>query len=185
MSGLEREARRRRRSERLAIGVLLIGLLQFAGHFSGIRALRGLGAVSGAAPFPKVFTAHRGVETFAWTLTLCYRTQEGQTREVLTPARCAQLRGPYNRRNVYGAVLSYGPLLPRELRASVARAALGPQGSLRAELGLPERARELRIELRSRTPGDGRVWILHEDGSLTGPPVSGSAGEAPRSGGAQ
>lgn len=152
-----------RRHERAAQLVLALGLLQFVGYLSGVRPLLGVGAASGVAPLPKVFTAHRGVETFAWDMTVLYRRGGREERLALTPELCARLAGPYNRRNVYGAVLSYGPVLPPELRASVARYALGPRGTLRAELGLPEDARELRIELRSRTPGQPRTWILGPD----------------------
>lgn len=161
------EPARVRRHERGAQVVLALGLLQFVGYLGGVRVLQGLGAASGVAPLPKVFTAHRGVETFAWEMSVLYRLGEGEgreVREVLTPERCAGLRGPYNRRNVYGALLSYGPLLPDALRASVARAALAPEGVLIQELGVPADAREVRVELRSRTPGAPRVWLLSAEG---------------------
>ena len=156
----ERERERVRRHEAAAILVLLLGSTQLLGYLGGAPALRGLGAISGAAPLPKVFSAHRGVETFAWRMTLCYRQGAREVRAPLPPAGGAGLVGPYNRRNVYGAVLSYGPLIPAELRRAVAAEALQPGGSLRAELGVPPDADRLRVELASRTPGDERVWVL-------------------------
>lgn len=157
------DRRRVRRHERAAQIVLGLGLLQFVGYLGGLRVLQGIGAASGVAPLPKVFSAHKGVETFAWEMTVLYRLEGREERLVLTPERCASLRGPYNRRNVYGALLSYGPLLPDELRASVTRAALAPGGLLVRELGVPAAARDVRVELRSRSSGSSRVWILSEE----------------------
>ncbi|MCH8924403.1 MAG: hypothetical protein IIA67_14790, partial [Planctomycetes bacterium] len=36
----------------------------------------------------------------------------------LTPEVSSQLRGPYNRRNVYGAALAYGPVLATDERTA-------------------------------------------------------------------
>jgi hypothetical protein len=54
----------------------------------------------------------------------------------LTPEIYSRMRGPYNRRNVYGAVLAYGPVLPAELRDPVARYALCGEAPLLRELGI-------------------------------------------------
>ncbi|MBL4846224.1 MAG: hypothetical protein JKY65_11905 [Planctomycetes bacterium] len=156
------EPARRRRHERAALGVLALGLLSFLGQLTGVPVLKGVGAASGVAPLPKVFSAHKGVETFAWDLTLVYDRDGLEERVPMTPERCASFSGPYNRRNVYGALLSYGPLLPDELRRAVAREAFSPQGRLRRELDVPADAENLRVELRSKTPGSPRSWVLTE-----------------------
>ena len=59
----------------------------------------------------------------------------------LTPEVYARLRGPYNRRNVYGAVLAYGPVLATDAAAAaavraVARYALCGDAPLLRELGI-------------------------------------------------
>jgi hypothetical protein len=60
----------------------------------------------------------------------------------LTPEIYARLRGPYNRRNVYGAALAYAPVVPAELREPVTQFALCGDKPLLRELGIdvPERA---------------------------------------------
>jgi hypothetical protein len=54
----------------------------------------------------------------------------------LTPEVYARMRGPYNRRNVYGAALSYAPVIPPELRDPVLRHALCGEAPLLRELGI-------------------------------------------------
>jgi hypothetical protein len=46
------------------------------------------------------------------------------------------MRGPYNRRNVYGAALAYAPVLPPALRDPVTKHALCGDAPLLRELGL-------------------------------------------------
>ena len=55
---------------------------------------------------------------------------------LVTPEVYARLQGPYNRRNVYGAALSYGPVLPPELRDPVMRYAVCGDAPLLRELGI-------------------------------------------------
>ena len=64
------------------------------------------------SPAPKVFSAVRGLETFSTRFFLEWQDRAGAAHTLeLTPAVYSRLRGPYNRRNVYGAVLAYGPVL--------------------------------------------------------------------------
>lgn len=111
-----------------AIGLLLVGSSQMVGDVASIPALKGLGAATALAPAPKVFTSVRGFETFSNRFVL---EASGQQWEL-----SGRLRGPYNRRNVYGAALAYGPVLPPAMRDPVLREALcGPH--VMKELGLP------------------------------------------------
>jgi len=156
----ERARRRVRRGNLASLAVLALGLTQLAGVLTGSRALRGIGAASGAAPLPKVFTAHRGVETFAAEFRIHYDLAGEPRVMALTPERAARLAGPYERRNVYGAALAYGPVLPARLRDPVLRRALRPDGALRAELGLPAGAERVRVEVRTLTRGQERTtWL--------------------------
>src|SRR3954464_3791251 len=107
-----------------------------AGYGTGSAALRGIGAATAASPLPKVFSDVDGLETFASGFTLHYRSGDGtRTDTAITPALYGRLAGPYNRRNVYGAALSYAPRLPRELWEPVYCYGLAPGGPLRSELG--------------------------------------------------
>ncbi len=139
--------------------LLVVGLLQVAGEMSGIAPLVGLAAATGASPAPKVFSAVRGLETYSTRFSLEWTDPGGRVRSLaLTPQVYARLRGPYNRRNVYGAVLAYGPVLSTDPRTapmfeSVARRALCGEAPLLAELGLdPAAVRGVRLRLEPR-PG--------------------------------
>ena len=132
-----------------SVGLLVIGLLQLTGDLlersgAGVvgRPLKGIGAATTASPAPKVFSAVRGLETFSTRFTLEWWDRDGRMRTLsLTPEVYARVRGPYNRRNVYGAVLAYGPVLAtdertRPLYESVAHYALCGDAPLLRELGV-------------------------------------------------
>ena len=90
----------------------MLGLAQMAGDLSGNRALRGLAAATTASPAPRVFSAVRGLETYSTRFVIEWAERDGSARSLeLTPEVYQRLHGPYNRRNVYGAALAYGPVL--------------------------------------------------------------------------
>lgn len=146
----------------MAASVLLVlGLLQIIGEVFGSPPLKGLGAATAAAPFPKVFCDIKGLEGFASTFTLIGKTRSGTAFETrITPELYANLRGSYNRRNAYGAALSFAPRLPEAMWRSVANYALGANGRLRAELGLPSDTVDLRIRIATKTRGRDEVWEI-------------------------
>jgi sterol desaturase/sphingolipid hydroxylase (fatty acid hydroxylase superfamily) len=127
------------------------GMTQMLGDVLKVPVLKGLGAAAAMAPAPRVFGSVRGYETFSTGFAL----EAGSARWNLTPERYAQLRGPYNRRNVYGAALSYGPVLPASLRDPVLRYALCGEAPLLAELGLPNPPSGVPRRLRYTPVGDG------------------------------
>ena len=115
-----------------AICLVVLGLAQMAGDLLGILPLKGIAAATGASPAPKVFSAVQGLETYSARFFL----DTGDGRVEVTPELYSRLRGPYNRRNVYGAALAYGPVLPAALRDPVMRHALCGEAPLLRELGL-------------------------------------------------
>ncbi len=112
--------------------LLLIGLAQIAGDLLGLLPLKGIAAATGASPAPKVFSAIRGLETYSTRFFL----EWNGGRVELTPEIYSRLRGPYNRRNVYGAALAYAPVIPKQLRDPVMRYALCGRAPLLRELGI-------------------------------------------------
>ena len=121
----------------LAIG--FFGSFQIIGSITGSPLLRGLGLATGFAPFPKVFCETGGYEPFAATFTMTGIDEENQPVKIpFTAERYAQLDGPYQRRNVYGAALAYAPRLPQELRDHLLENLFKGDSTLARELGLPQ-----------------------------------------------
>jgi hypothetical protein len=121
---------------------LLIGLMQMTGDLLNLPALKGIGAATAISPAPKVFTAIRGYEAYSTNFYLEWTDHNGAAHsQQLTPERYARVAGPYNRRNIYGAVLAGGPVLAtderlRPLFDSVSRYVLSGDAALLRELGL-------------------------------------------------
>jgi hypothetical protein len=128
----------------MAAGLVVVGCLQLVGDLTGILVLKALGAASHASPAPKVFTAHDGLETFSATFVLGWRDGSGgRQAAVLTPALNRRIRGPYNRRNTFGATLAGAPLLRaspllKPMHDAMLRHVFCGPRNLLAEIGLPE-----------------------------------------------
>lgn len=146
-----------------SLALCLVGSAQIAGHFLGSKPLKGLGAATALSPYPKVFSDAEGLETFASQFTLQIMTASGQEiQEPITPELYRRLAGPYNRRNVYGAALSYAPRLPEPLWRAVFCYGLRPGGPLRTELGLPGDAVRISVLIRTKTRGRSGSWLLED-----------------------
>jgi hypothetical protein len=113
-----------------------------AGDVCHLAWLKGIGAATGASPEPKVFSSVRGLETFSTRFFIEWTDGAGNFHSPeITPELYAELRGPYNRRNVYGALLAYGPVLQtdertRDMFNSVARYGLCDGAPLLHDLGI-------------------------------------------------
>lgn len=125
-----------------AVFLVLLGTAQMLGDVFGVLPLKAVAAATGASPAPKVFSAVQGLETYSTRFFL----DLGDRRVEVTPELYARIRGPYNRRNVYGAALAYGPVLPPALREPVMRYALCGDAPLLREMSLPK-ARIVAVEL--------------------------------------
>lgn len=128
---------------RIAASLLLaLGLAQIAGELAGIPALRAIAAATTASPLPKVFSAVRGLETYSTRFSVEWIDRSGAAHSLeLTPESYKPLRGPYNRRNAFGAVVAYGPILSMDARTRpmferVAAYALCGDAPLLRELGV-------------------------------------------------
>jgi hypothetical protein len=161
-----------RREVLTAAALIGIGCAQMVGDVFRIPVLKALGAATGASPAPKVFTAQDGFETYANRFFLEWRDATGRERVLeLTPEVYSGIKGPYNRRNVYGAVLSYAPVLDANpltrpmFRAVLERAFCGTPSVL-SEVGVPldaARPGPLRIRLVPRRNAEsGRFALVHE-----------------------
>ncbi len=144
----------------IALTLFLVGLLQMIGYLSGHRALRGIGLASGIAPFPKVFCESDGYEPFAARFAIEATDAQGKTQTMpLTAERYAGLQGPYQRRNVIGAALAYGPRLPDKLRERLYTQMMNVDSPLREELGIPETWRDLHVRITAGGEGAPTEWL--------------------------
>jgi len=143
--------------------LLALGLLQMAADLLHAPRIKAVAAATAASPAPKVFSAVNGLETYSTTFYLEWTDRTGNFHSVpVTPERSSGLRGPYNRRNVFGAVLAYGPVMQtdpalRPMFESVARFAL---------CGTAPMLRELRVD--PTQVGALRVRLVPRAGSKTG-----------------
>lgn len=144
--------------------LLAIGLLQMVGDLIHVPAIKGVAAATVASPAPRVFSAAHGLETYSTRFFVEWTDKSGARHsEEITPRRAAGLRGAYNRRNVFGAVLAYGPVMQadpmlRPMFDSVARYALCGRAPLLEELGIDPRTLQ----------GPPRVRLEPRPGSKTG-----------------
>ncbi len=88
-----------------------VGLFGMAAYASNVPELKGLAAFTTASPSPKVFTTVDGLETFSTKFWVTYTDENGPQVLEVTKELYPSIQGPYNRRNVYGGVLAYGPVL--------------------------------------------------------------------------
>jgi len=140
---------------------LALGLLQMSADVLHCKPLKGAAAATAASPAPKVFSSVRGLETYSSRFFVEWTDNSGVFHSVLiNPQRAAGMRGPYNRRNIYGAVLAYGPVMQsdpavRPMFESISRYALCGKAPLLRELGIPASeirgVPRIRIETRPGT----------------------------------
>jgi len=143
----------------------LIGCMQAIADVARLPTIRALANATQVSPAMKVFTSHDGYETFSPRFALEYTSSTGEAKEVaLTPERYAGLAGPYNRRNAYGAALSYAPVLlasadAKGIVASVMRYGFCDPAPLVEELALTDfdRRSPLTVHIRPRQPQPNRV----------------------------
>jgi hypothetical protein len=143
-----------------------------AGDVLRLPSLKALGAATGASPAPKVFTAQDGFETYANRFFLEWQDRDGSRKVLeLTPEVYSGFRGPYNRRNVYGAIFSYAPVLDANehtrpmFRAVLTRSFCG-RFSVLPDVGVPADVAvhgPLRIRLEPRRAAEvQRFALTHE-----------------------
>ena len=140
--------------------VLGLGCLQMAGWVLDKPALQAVGKASVASPLPLVFSSHDGLETFAQDFSLEVH-REGQIETLALDAKRYQLlEGSYNRRNTYGALFSFGPLLEEsvpEVLTSVLHYSLCEPGALVSECDIPTPFDSIVIEARAHATPDS-TW---------------------------
>jgi hypothetical protein len=126
----------------LAALLLVVGLAQMTADLIGASSIKALAAATMLSPCPKVFTAHKGLETYSTRFFVEYADMNDQAHSVeVTAELYGRVKGPYNRRNVFGGILSYGPVLvsdpvAKPMFETASRYAVAGNAPLLRELGI-------------------------------------------------
>ena len=146
-----------------------VGCVQMVGDLAQIPALKGFGIALAASPAPKVFTAHKGFETYSSQFYVHWTDKLGESHTLeLTPRVYSGVAGPYNRRNAYGAALSYAPVLDsdertRPMLAAAIQHTFCGRSTLLKEVGIDRSASNghyvLELRPRQKLP-PGQPWKL-------------------------
>ncbi len=143
----------------VAAAVLGLGLVRMAADPLGWTAVGGVAAATGASPAPKVFTAFGEFEPFSTQVTLRWTDLQGHAHAIPLRPDGERLRGAYNRRNAYGAVVVFLPEARRQpllspMFEAIAQQSLCGERPLLAELGFdPDTvASDVTLEYQAR-PG--------------------------------
>ena len=149
----------------MALILLIIGCLNIVGYLCFSPNMQGLAFVTASSPLPLVFSAYKGIETFSFEYQPISINNETQIDLLDIYPKIA---GPYNRRNVFGAMFSYGPLFDDpnliKLRDEILNWAICKQ-KLGREIfvNLPD-ILFAEIEIKSKTVGfENRTWSLRID----------------------
>lgn len=144
----------------LYIIILIIGFLQTIGYLTDIKPIRNIGIVTSASPLPIVFTEVKGVETFASNFYMQWETNNGILKKVqITPKLYSKLKGPYNRRNIFGAAIAYGPVLPKENWNAILKYGIC-NDILTNELGVEVEKESFSVLIETRSQGRDNKWTL-------------------------
>ena len=174
----------------LVLLLILLGSLHTIGHLHGLNGINGIAFATGASPLPLVFTSYNGFETFSTTFVLNATLANGTTIEFpINNKNYQNMLGPYNRRNVYGAIFAYGPFFNTvqtiRLRQRILSYGLcgGPDtlfseidsesaqrvskvatGALVKEFGFDQfdhRVIKIDIQVKSKTAGnENKTWVM-------------------------
>jgi hypothetical protein len=146
------------RAKSILVLLVALGTLQMFAEVLAMPRLKAVFAATQVSPAMKVFTAHQGYETHAARFAITWIDVDGVSQRLtVDPEIYRNVRGPYNRRNVYGAALAYGPLLRadpklRPMQESVMHYAFCSPGALRSDLGIPRDAVSLTIHVLPTRP---------------------------------
>jgi len=138
-------ARRAALSRLAAIGLVLLGLSQMAGHAVHSPRLELLGKMTGAAPLPLVFDLVDGLEYWALRHEVQIVTADRTIDLRSTPVLFSRIRGPHVVKIAYIFPFSLAPILPDDIRESLLQQALCGHGKLAQDFQLPDGVAEIRL----------------------------------------
>jgi hypothetical protein len=142
--------------------IVIWGLLASIGFLTDSQGLKNTTALV-SSPMPLVFSGYNGVETFSTSFWLDINNENNYT--ILDKSVYARLGGSYNKRNVYGAMFSHGPLFDNQnliaLRQDILYYAICIPGDIVKEMGIYGGIDGASVLIKSNTIGDSRVWYMN------------------------
>ncbi len=141
----------------LAAAVVGLGLVRMVADPLGLPILGGVAAATGASPAPKVFTAFGEFEPFSTAITLRWTDGDGKDHAMPLRPDGPRMKGAYNRRNAYGAVVVFLPEARQQpmlapMFDTIAKQALCGDRPLMAELGIDDVRGDVTLDYAAR-PG--------------------------------
>lgn len=151
--------------------VFVIGMMSMIGFMFEFPALRAIGFMTGASPLPLVFSAYNGKETFSNNFTLVVETSGTVNNDYIPSVMktynfnfdnklYSKLEGPYNRKNMYGAMFSHGVFFEDQrlidIRTDFIRNVVLKKVGVLEEFGIPKDEDIHKMEIIS-TGVDGSV----------------------------
>lgn len=118
-----------------------------------------------SSPLPLVFTKYNNVETYSLDFSINAHTDTDEINMKLNSSIYSNLTGSYNKRNIYGAVFSYGPMFADNklinLRDQILNYAVCNPGQIITDLGF-QNIKNLTITVKSK-PIDKIVGSIYID----------------------
>jgi sterol desaturase/sphingolipid hydroxylase (fatty acid hydroxylase superfamily) len=147
------------------IFLLVIGSLSTFGVVYDNNIMKGIGFASSASPNPLVFSAFNGVETFSTKFDLKILLKNNTVVNFeLDRQYYGKLSGPYNRKNIYGAMFTHGPFFEGDFidmrNKLLKRGICG--GSVGIDFGFGNNIKNVEIEIRSKTINrENDLWVIN------------------------
>lgn len=143
--------------------VLLIGHISIFGKLIDNELIQGLGFMTAASPLPLVFSKFRGIEGFASQFRVNYINSGQAEIMAITPQNYQSLKGPYNRRNAFGAAIAGAPMLTGENEKKMVDSVISYSfctEKLKKEFQIPGEAIVKELIVESKTRGAEKTWTF-------------------------
>lgn len=142
-----------------------LGILNLFGVILDSPTMKGIAIVSTASPLPFVFSAYNGIETFSTKLDMDIIFENNtQINVPIDHKLYGGLKGPYNRRNVIGAIFSHGPFFKDEKLIRIKEQVLDwsfCKGFLLDEFNINAKIKKATINVHSKTKGnENKFWQM-------------------------
>jgi len=145
--------------------LFLLGSLNMIGLVFQSPQIKAIAFVSCSSPLPFVFSAYEKIETFSTSLEVNATFKNGTNGRLMIDHKLySKLRGPYNRKNVIGAIFSHGPFFKDPNMIKIRDQILNwgfCKGYLLNEFEINDPLEKMTINVKSKTIGnENKKWAI-------------------------